>query len=217
MRPFARRLARSVLPLTALAAGSASAQTLGGRVVDRATHKPLQIEVRLVADTAVVARATSGATGDFFLDAPQPALYRVEFVIDSATRMLSDTFRLAEGFIGREFLLDLRGGAPAPDAKTYLEFEVEKQVQLWPGSRGPTYPPDMSDERVEGDVVVQFVVDADGVPRLETLKVLRSTHPSFTRAVREAILGLRFYPAEVNGRKVPQLAQMPFSFRLSPR
>jgi TonB family protein len=214
MRPFARCLARGVSLLTALAAASASAQTLGGRVVDRATRKPLQIEVRLVADTAVVARATTGATGDFFLDAPRPALYRVEFVVDSATRMLSDTFRLAEGFMGREFRLDLTRGSPPPDAKTYFEFEVEKQVELWPGSRGPTYPSDMQDERVEGDVLVQFVVDAAGLPRLETLKVLSSTHPSFTKAVREAILGLRFYPAEVNGRKVPQVAQMPFSFRL---
>lgn len=217
MRPFARCLARGVLPLTALAAASASAQTLGGRVVDRATRKPLQIEVHLVADTAVVARTTSSAAGEFYVDAPRPALYRVEFVVDSTTTVLSDTLRLAGEFVEREFLIEVRSDESAPAEQIYDELQVEKQVAPRPGNRGPRYPAELRDAKIEGEVLVQFIVDIQGHPRPETFKVLRSTHAGFTMAVREALPGMTFFPAEVHGRKVPQLVRMPFVFSLGRR
>jgi protein TonB len=48
----------------------------------------------------------------------------------------------------------------------------------------------------------------------KTIKVIRSTHPLFTNAVREALLAIRYHPAEIGGRKVSQLVQQPFNFRL---
>jgi len=69
---------------------------------------------------------------------------------------------------------------------------------------------------VEGDVLTQFVVDTLGKADVNTLRVLRSSHDLFTRAVRDLLPQLNFSPATVDGRKVKQLLQMPFTFRLTP-
>jgi TonB family protein len=50
---------------------------------------------------------------------------------------------------------------------------------------------------------------------MRTLKVLKSSDELFTTSVRNAIPTMRFSPAEVGGRKVRQLVQMPFQFSLS--
>jgi protein TonB len=64
-------------------------------------------------------------------------------------------------------------------------------------------------------VLAQFVVDTTGRAETNTFKVLKSDHDQFTQAVRNALPGMRFYPAEVGGRKVKQLVQQPFVFNIS--
>jgi len=83
------------------------------------------------------------------------------------------------------------------------------------GSVGPQYPQTLRDAKVEGEVMVQFVVDANGKAEMSSLKVLRSSHVLFTQAVREALAQMTFEPAEIDGRKVKQLMQTPFQFSLS--
>jgi hypothetical protein len=46
--------------------------------------------------------------------------------------------------------------------------------------------------------------------------VLKSTHDLFTAAVKEVVLRYKFTPAELAGRKVKQLVQLPFEFRVTP-
>lgn len=97
----------------------------------------------------------------------------------------------------------------------FREFQVEKTAQLLPGNPGPRYPDLLRAEKIEGEVVAQFVVDTTGHPDPRTLKVLRSTHDLFSASVRAAIPNLRFTPAEVGDRKVKQVVQMPFQFSLA--
>jgi protein TonB len=68
---------------------------------------------------------------------------------------------------------------------------------------------------VEGEVLAQFVVDTTGRPEMNSYKVLKTTHELFGNAVKQALPGMRFIPAEVGGRKVRQLVQQPFSFAIS--
>src|SRR5262249_9669665 len=49
----------------------------------------------------------------------------------------------------------------------------------------------------------------------ETIRVIERTDERFIPAVREAIPNLRFSPADVGGKKVKQLVEMPFEFMLS--
>jgi len=95
------------------------------------------------------------------------------------------------------------------------DYQVENAAKPAPGNRAPRYPDALRKARVEGDVLVQFVVDSSGGVELSTFKVLRSADPAFTQAVRDALATYRFTPAEVGGMHVKQLVTMPFTFDLS--
>jgi periplasmic protein TonB len=107
------------------------------------------------------------------------------------------------------------GGTGPVNDQPYFEFQVEKQVIAAPGSPSPKYPDILKQAGVEGEVLAQFVVDTTGRAEMNTFKVLKSTHELFTVAVRSALPSMRFYPAEVGGRKVKQLVQQPFAFHIS--
>lgn len=100
--------------------------------------------------------------------------------------------------------------------QAFFEFQVEKQAALMAGSAAPRYPDVLRKRHVEGEVLAQFVVDATGQPEASTFKVLRSSDELFANAVRSALGGLRFKPAEVGGRAVKQVVQVPFVFSLRP-
>jgi protein TonB len=106
------------------------------------------------------------------------------------------------------------GSAPVTD-QTYFEFQVEKQVAPAPGNSPPRYPDMLRSANVEGEVLVQFVVDTTGRVERGSIKVLKSSHDLFTNATQQALNGMRFYPAEIGGRKVKQLVQQPFNFTLT--
>jgi periplasmic protein TonB len=113
---------------------------------------------------------------------------------------------IAKGVVG--------GTGPVTD-QTYFEFQVEKQVSQIPGSVNLRYPDMLRSANVEGEVLAQFVVDTTGRVENGSIKILKSSHDLFTNAVRQALGGARYYPAEIGGRKVKQLVQQPFNFTLT--
>jgi TonB family protein len=100
------------------------------------------------------------------------------------------------------------------DSTTFREFQVEQEVSPAPNNPSPRYPDSLRAANVEGEVVAQFVVDTMGRADMTSFKVLKETHPMFTSAVRSALPQMKFNAAEVGGRKVKQLLQMPFQFSL---
>jgi tetratricopeptide (TPR) repeat protein len=77
----------------------------------------------------------------------------------------------------------------------------------------PTYPPDLTDRN--GDVRVRFNVDVNGRPMLSTLKVLSSSDPLFTAAVRKILPEMRFDPARTGGvdpHPTVDAVEIPFRF-----
>jgi len=97
---------------------------------------------------------------------------------------------------------------------TFKEFQVERTAELLPSNVTPLYPEQLRTANVEGSVVAQFVVDTTGEPMAPTVRVIERSDDRFVASVRETIPKLRFSPAEVGGKKVKQLVQMPFTFRL---
>jgi TonB family protein len=97
----------------------------------------------------------------------------------------------------------------------FFEFQVETPVRPTERARGPRYPDAARAAGHEGEVLAQFVVDTAGRIETGSFRVLRSTHPLFSEAVRQGLSDLEFLPAEVGGRKVRQLVQQPFLFALS--
>jgi periplasmic protein TonB len=114
---------------------------------------------------------------------------------------------VAKGVVGGRVL-----DGPAPD-QPYFEFQVEKAV-MSAGGCVPRYPDVLRSAEVQGEVLAQFVVDAQGRAELATFTALRSSHDLFTAAVRRCLPEMKFLPAEVGGRAVKQLVQQPYQFML---
>ena len=109
----------------------------------------------------------------------------------------------------------VEGGTAIVDPnQTYFEFQVEKPVSQIPGTGSPRYPDALRSSGVEGEVQAQFVVNEDGRAETGTFKVLKATNDLFASAVRTALPNMRFYAAEVGGKKVKQLVQQSFQFKL---
>jgi protein TonB len=93
--------------------------------------------------------------------------------------------------------------------------QVEKQVAVAAGNAPPRYPEALRQMGVEGRVSAVFVVNEQGRAEEESIRFVRSDNRLFNDAVRAALLRMRFIPAEVGGRKVRQLVEMPFVFAIA--
>jgi protein TonB len=93
--------------------------------------------------------------------------------------------------------------------------EVEKAARPLGRQREPRYPDMLRTQRVEGQVVVAYVVDSLGRVEPNSIRMVESAHPLFEPAVRQAVLASRFRPAEWRGRAVRQLVQQAFVFTLA--
>ncbi|GJG85952.1 hypothetical protein tb265_11330 [Gemmatimonadetes bacterium T265] len=104
----------------------------------------------------------------------------------------------------------------ASTGMTYFEFQVEKQAAAVPGTLSASYPEALKfGGGGDGKVTAQFVVDTTGLADMSTWKVLESTNDLFTQAAKDGVSRARFYPAEIGGKKVKQLVQLPFTFTLT--
>jgi periplasmic protein TonB len=119
-----------------------------------------------------------------------------------------------EGGTGKEGDTGKSAGIKEEDHGPYMEFQVEKPVAKI-GGEAPEYPPSLRDSGIEGQVLAQFVVNESGRYEPGSLKILNSTNDAFTAAVKDALPRMRFSAAQIGGKKVQQLVQMPFQFHLA--
>ena len=169
---------------------------------------PSQTSPRLDVTAAPLPPTESRVLSPFF-DIPDvvPALDITAKVIDA------DDFRGTSAGGGPDG--DVVGGTGPVNDRPYFAFQVEKPVIQAPGSPAPRYPESLRSGMIEGEVLVQFVVDSTGRAVPGSDRVFSSTHDLFTAAVRSALPHMRFLPAEIGGRKVTQLVQQRFSFATS--
>ena len=74
------------------------------------------------------------------------------------------------------------------------------------------YPPSLFAAHTRGNVVAEFVVDAQGRVEPGTLGIISFSHPLFADAVRRAVAAAVFSPALKAGKPVRQLVHQPFEF-----
>ena len=138
---------------------------------------------------------------------PDPGTMTVP-VAEDAFRQLGGSSRLGDG-----------PASPVPnvsDGQPLTERYVDRPVVALPGT-SPRYPSLLQSAGVEGDVRAQFVVDTLGRVEPGSVRILESAHENFSQAVRDALVRARFVPAEAGGRKVRQLVEQPFNFKLTTR
>ena len=77
----------------------------------------------------------------------------------------------------------------------------------------PRFPDALRSQRIEGAVVVQFLVGADGQVDASSMKVVRSPHDQFTAAVRAVLPRFRFEPARgADGKSRAEWVQYSIEF-----
>lgn len=110
---------------------------------------------------------------------------------------------------------------PVPElanpSATFRADQVERQVTLLGGAPLPDYPEVLRTAGIAGQVVAEFTVNERGLVEPDSVRFVRSDNVLFERSVRSVLRRMRFAPAEIGGRKVRQLVQMPFVFTLTGR
>lgn len=111
--------------------------------------------------------------------------------------------------------IDTAGGPGSGGGqRAYTADEVETPVGTIRGGSRPEYPQALRSTGIEGQVIAQFVVDESGRAQRETVRIVSATNDLFAESVRRAVHGMRFSPARIGGRPVPQAVQQLFVFRL---
>ncbi len=78
----------------------------------------------------------------------------------------------------------------------------------------PAYPELLRRAGIEGQVVVEALVDTTGRVRPTSISVVSATNPAFIAPARQALLATLFRPARVGARPVPMLVRIPFAFSI---
>ena len=112
-------------------------------------------------------------------------------------------------FVG---LIGLRADEGPPGAAAPAGRRVEPPVAV--RTVPPVHPPELQKDLVNGDAVIEGLVDVDGHV-LET-DVVSATRPGFGQAAAEALRQWEFKPGTVDGQPAPLRVRVPFEFRLSP-
>jgi periplasmic protein TonB len=111
---------------------------------------------------------------------------------------------MAEGVPGG--VIGGTGTGPVPK----LVYDYDRPPRLLNPTK-PRYPPDAFIRKVEGVVIVEFVIDATG--RVVRARIVQSI-PLLDAAALETVRAWEFAPALQHGRPVATAAQAPVTFRI---
>jgi periplasmic protein TonB len=108
---------------------------------------------------------------------------------------------------GERAALDVRAlGSTAPSVSAVDELPTLQD------DLAPRYPEQLRALGLTGEVLVEYVVNAEGRVARSSLRIVHSPHPAFSQAVIEALVRARFNPARVGGRSVAVLVQQKIRF-----
>lgn len=74
------------------------------------------------------------------------------------------------------------------------------------------YPAVLRDARVSGRVVIELVVDEEGVPVEGSARVIEASHPAFGEAALRAVDRFRFRPARIGRTPIPVVVTIPIQW-----
>jgi hypothetical protein len=212
MKTRTRHLTRQALLIMAGGYTAAAAQAVTGRAVLDDPRIPLKRVVVELVEEGTSTRADSTLTdssGVFYLYSTRPGSFYLRIGVPGFGNLSLTTpvFALvAEQEIQREFIV--------PQSMiVHYAFETQQPVRQ-KGRVIPKFPESLRATYTEGSVKAQWVVDTTGKAEHGSFRILRSRHPDFAEAVREAVLRMRFEPARLGGRPVRQLVEQEFNFHI---
>ncbi|MEK6612402.1 MAG: energy transducer TonB [Gemmatimonadota bacterium] len=132
--------------------------------------------------------------------------------VDNGTRAPKETGADASTEVEESAPLPLAEAASAQNAFTLMD--LDSAAVRDPESAAPLYPALLQAQGIEGMAIVRFVVDSTGRADLSSFRLIESSHPLFAAAVRDALPRMKFRAAIIGSRKVRQLVEQPFIFRI---
>ena len=107
-------------------------------------------------------------------------------------------------------------GVPPGDGQPYTPAAVDELPDVLAGPV-PFYPERLRQAGIEGQVVLEIVVDTLGRAEPGSIRVVATPHQEFVAPAKDYVRGALFRPARVNGRAVRVLVRVPIAFRLQRR
>ena len=132
--------------------------------------------------------------------------------IDSSFGMAADSIVIGHGPASSSLARSIIGDDDRNGSNEWSGAELQTRIVT---SARPRYPEALRQAAIDGAVLVRFAIDTTGRIDMGSVTVVSSTHELFTRAVRDALSGFRFRPAEIGGHRVRALAEMPFEFQIT--
>jgi protein TonB len=90
--------------------------------------------------------------------------------------------------------------------------ELDKQPVLM-ASVSPRYPPEMRKNKIEGSVVILFLLNEAG--QVEDPRVEKSSRPEFESPALDAVKKWKFKPGQRDGESVRTYMRLPMRFSMS--
>jgi protein TonB len=143
-------------------------------------------------------------------DEPEPKLAEAEPQLS-----INVDLDMAVGSGGAMTLASLGGpgdGSAQEMAQALDVSDLDKPPTLV-SSVPPNYPPELRRTKVEGSVVLVFVLNEQG--RVEDPRVETSTRPEFEQPAVDAVKRWRFKPGEKEGETVRTYMRLPMRFRVA--
>jgi RNA polymerase sigma factor (sigma-70 family) len=202
----------SFMSMTTLQMGVSGALAVAGAaglIIQANTNATLRDEIARLRDENTAIRS---------LEVENNRLARAELEVGEMRRDDTEFVRLQEeANVVRKRLQDVTRAQQTRAASQRMTqvFDIS-QLDQAPGPRfqaRPQYPFEMRRAGISGEVVVDFIVDAEGEVRNAQAK--RSSHAEFEPAAIEAVNKWKFNPGQKSGRAVATHMQVPIVFTLS--
>ena len=116
-----------------------------------------------------------------------------------------------------DLLISVQTSKPAAPAVilafvTIPYVPIESSVELLPGYQRPRMPPNAFTSFTGDSLVVDFVINAEGAPEMQSLVFRRIGWRDFGEEVLKSLSTMRFKPAMSRGCRVPQRVCQPWHF-----
>ncbi|NUQ19696.1 MAG: TonB family protein [Gemmatimonadaceae bacterium] len=146
---------------------------------------------------------------------PGRALACLTFVTASCAPVYPDTYPppADTALVSRPTSASTRGVVLASGDTAYWDYQVTRGATPL-ASIVPEYSEGTRARGAEGKVVARFAVNETGVPIMSTFTIVESPDYVLSESVMKAVAAARFQPAELNGRPVAQVVEMPFNFSI---
>jgi len=196
-----------------LASAGLSAATIGGSLYDPNGAAVPNAKASIYnPDTALKLEANTSADGKFAFESLPAGQYILSLEKPGFPKLYREFSVEADSTLDRGLMLGAPVGHPAtrPDKLRIggeaAQANLIKKIQ-------PLYPPAAKAARLQGQVQLETVISAEGVP--QDIRVVSSPSDDLSQSALEAVRQWRYSPTLLNGEPIPVVTTVIVNYTLS--